>query len=362
MMKQWQKRTLQSSAALVSITGIGLAAMAAQGAYRVYYANDEAQRNVVMILSDAPLETMLTRTGNVTAEVKVDMQNALNNPQARFVVDTASLETGIGARDTKMRSAEYLDVAKYPKATFTLRRLSGITRDVQVLSPNKLRKFKALGDMEFHGVTRPVAADVEVTALPADDNTKTRLPGDLLHIKATFPLKLNEFGINIPAPAQLKIANEETVTVNVFASTRSTMPAGGTITADAASSATTTNTTANTTSGGKRKMANGLEIEDVQVGDGQEAKAGNRVTVHYTGRLTDGSKFDSSVDRGQPFQFNLGAGEVIQGWDQGGAGMKVGGKRKLTIPPALGYGARGAGGVIPPNATLVFDVELLKVN
>ncbi len=355
-MKQWQKKTLQGSAALAGITGIGLAAMAAQGAYRVYYANDEAQRNVVMILSDAPLETMLTRTGNVTAEVKVDMQNALNNPQARFVVDTASLETGIGARDTKMRGPEYLDVAKYPKATFTLRKLSGITRDVQVLLPNKMRRFKALGDMEFHGVTKPVAADVEVTALPADDNTKTRLPGDLLYIKATFPLKLDEFGINIPAPARLKIANEETVTVNVFASTRSTMPAGAQIVADAETEAKTE------TPGGKRKMANGLEIEDVQVGEGQEAKAGNRVSVHYTGRLTDGTKFDSSVERGQPFQFNLGAGEVIKGWDQGVAGMKVGGKRKLTIPPTLGYGASGAGGVIPPNATLVFDVELLKVN
>ncbi|HEY0074942.1 MAG TPA: FKBP-type peptidyl-prolyl cis-trans isomerase [Abditibacteriaceae bacterium] len=351
-MKQWQKKTLQGSAALAGITGIGLAAMAAQGAYRVYYANDEAQRNVVMILSDAPLETMLTRTGNVTAEVKVDMQNALNNPQARFVVDTASLETGIGARDTKMRGPEYLDVTKYPKATFTLRKLSGITRDVQVLLPNKMRRFKALGDMEFHGVTKPVSADVEVTALPADDNTKTRLPGDLLYIKATFPIKLDQFGINIPAPARLKIANEETVTVNVFASTGSKIPEGGTITADAAAE----------TPGGKRKMANGLEIEDVQVGEGQEAKAGNRVSVHYTGRLTDGTKFDSSVDRGQPFQFNLGAGEVIRGWDQGVAGMKVGGKRKLTIPPALGYGASGAGGVIPPNATLVFDVELLKVN
>ncbi len=105
----------------------------------------------------------------------------------------------------------------------------------------------------------------------------------------------------------------------------------------------------------------GLQIEDAVVGTGDEAVAGKRVSVHYTGTLLDGKKFDSSRDRGQPFQFNLGAGEVIRGWDQGVAGMKVGGQRKLTIPPELGYGSRGAGGAIPPNATLLFDVELLGV-
>ncbi len=104
-----------------------------------------------------------------------------------------------------------------------------------------------------------------------------------------------------------------------------------------------------------------LQIEDLQVGDGQEAKAGDMVSVHYTGWLTDGTKFDSSVDRGTPFEFNLGAGMVIAGWDQGVAGMKVGGKRKLTIPSELGYGERGAGALIGPGATLVFDVELLAI-
>ena len=104
-----------------------------------------------------------------------------------------------------------------------------------------------------------------------------------------------------------------------------------------------------------------LIIEDLTVGEGAEAVAGKHVTVHYTGWLTNGTKFDSSKDRNDPFDFPLGRGHVIRGLDEGVAGMKVGGKRKLTIPPEMGYGARGAGGVIPPNATLVFEVELLGV-
>lgn len=106
-----------------------------------------------------------------------------------------------------------------------------------------------------------------------------------------------------------------------------------------------------------------LEVVDLVVGQGAEAKAGQKVSVHYTGTLTNGNKFDSSLDRGRPFSFTLGAGQVIKGWDQGVAGMKVGGKRKLTIPPELAYGNQSVGGgLIPPNSTLVFEVELLGVS
>ena len=123
---------------------------------------------------------------------------------------------------------------------------------------------------------------------------------------------------------------------------------------------TTTGAAMNTTTD------SGLQYQELVVGTGAQAAAGQQVSVHYTGWLQNpdgsaGKKFDSSVDRGQPFDFPLGAGRVIRGWDEGVAGMKVGGKRRLIIPSALGYGARGAGGVIPPDATLIFDVELLEV-
>lgn len=107
--------------------------------------------------------------------------------------------------------------------------------------------------------------------------------------------------------------------------------------------------------------SSGLVYEDITLGSGATAEAGQQVSVHYTGWLTNGEKFDSSKDRNQPFEFKLGGGNVIKGWDEGVQGMLIGGVRKLTIPPQLGYGARGAGGVIPPNATLVFEVELLNI-
>ncbi len=109
------------------------------------------------------------------------------------------------------------------------------------------------------------------------------------------------------------------------------------------------------------QTSNGLKIADIREGSGEVARSGDKVTVHYTGWLTDGKRFDSSVLRGKPFSFVLGAGNVIAGWDEGVQGMKEGGIRQLVIPSELAYGERGAGGVIPPNATLIFEVELLKV-
>lgn len=137
-------------------------------------------------------------------------------------------------------------------------------------------------------------------------------------------------------------------------------------TSDASSGTTTTSAApsaqATAPSGATRTTSSGLQIEDVQVGTGATAETGKTVSVLYTGRLTDGTEFDSSAKHGgQPMELPLGGGRVIKGWDEGIVGMKVGGKRKLTIPPALGYGEQGYPGVIPPNSTLVFDIELMGV-
>lgn len=124
---------------------------------------------------------------------------------------------------------------------------------------------------------------------------------------------------------------------------------------------TTNSTSMQMQENSSNKQEEKLKIEDIKIGTGREVKSGDTVVMQYTGTLTDGKKFDSSYDRGTPFETKIGVGQVIKGWDQGIPGMKVGGKRKLTIPPSLAYGEQGAGTAIPPNATLIFDVELLEI-
>jgi peptidylprolyl isomerase len=143
----------------------------------------------------------------------------------------------------------------------------------------------------------------------------------------------------------------------------STEKSSTTTTTSAATGTTATSepATSGATEGQERTMPGGLKVTDIKVGSGPMAESGNTIAVHYTGYLMDGTKFDSSVDRGQPIVIKLGAGQVIKGWDEGLKGMRVGGKRKLVIPPAMGYGAQGYPPVIPPDATLQFDVELMDV-
>ena len=344
-MKKIVKHSMQAGVLGLTLTSAAFAAMAAQGAWRTYMADDPVGRNVVMIESNAPLETMLSTTGAVKGMIKLNEADILQNPSARFEVDLTTLDTGIAARNEHMAGAMWLDTAKYPTAVFTLKKIGARPKMMYPITRHKKAIVKGEGELDFHGVKRTIPIEIEATPIAATKETAARLPGDLLHVRAKFTIELDKHGVNVSEMAQLKVANDQKVTVDIFTSTELPKPMG----AGAKPKET------------KITMDNGLVIEDTQVGTGKEAKAGDNVSVHYTGTLESGTKFDSSLDRGEPFSFNLGGGEVIKGWDQGVAGMKEGGKRTLTIPPALGYGARGAGGVIPPNATLKFDVELLKV-
>ena len=346
-MKKLVKHSMQAGVLGLTITSAAFAAMAAQGAWRTYIADDPVGRNVVMIESRAPLETMVTTTSAVKGTIKLSEADILNNPEARFEVDLTSLDTGIAMRNEHMAGEDWLGTAKYPKATFTLTKIGGRPKMMYPITRHQKATVKGEGELNFHGVTRKIPVQIEATPIAGNKDTAARLPGDLLHVRAKFTIELDKYGIKVPEMAQLKVANKQEVMVDIFTSTEMPKPPGAT-------AATKPKET-------KITMDNGLVIEDTKVGTGKEAKAGDKVSVHYTGTLLNGTKFDSSLDRGEPFSFDLGAGQVIKGWDQGVAGMKEGGKRTLTIPADLAYGARGAGGVIPPNATLKFDVELLKV-
>ncbi|HEX8237111.1 MAG TPA: YceI family protein [Abditibacteriaceae bacterium] len=222
------KRLTQVFVSVIALTMCALAAMAAQGALRVYYANDPVGRNVVSIESRAPLETMLTTTNAVTGEIRGNPANGLDAPYARFEVDMAKLDTGIDMRNEHMRGAAWLDTAKYPKAVFTLTKVTlpanSSTAPTLEKSLGKTTTVNAEGTLEMHGVTKPVNVKLELRPIAANADTATRLPGDLLHVRATFPIKLNDFGINVAGPAQLKIANEQQVTADIFTSTELPKP------------------------------------------------------------------------------------------------------------------------------------------
>jgi FKBP-type peptidyl-prolyl cis-trans isomerase len=360
-MKKLVKRSAQAGVLTITLTSVGLAAMAAQGAWRTYMANDPVGRNVVMIESRAPLETMLTRTNKVTGEIKLDENDIYQNPQARFEVDVTSLDTGIELRNEHMSGKEWLDTKTYPMAVFTLTKIGAHPKKRHPITEHRTARAKGEGTLSFHGVTKTIPIEIEATPIAATKDTAARLPGDLLHVRAKFVIVLSDYGINVPAAAQLKVSNNQQVTVDLFTSTQLPKPPGG---ETASAPKEETKSTSTTIYKGTQTMANDKElvIEDTQVGTGKEAKAGDTVTVHYRGTLMDGKQFDASYDRGQPFTFNLGAGQVIKGWDEGVAGMKEGGKRTLIIPPHLAYGSRSPGAGIPPNATLKFEVELLKVD
>ena len=180
-------------------------------------------------------------------------------------------------------------------------------------------------------------------------------------------ISLGVFTICCVVALATQLRGSEAVAGNLPTDMATTETAKATLIAQTASDldpeATTEETTEDTTdmADNMTTTESGLMYEDLEVGTGASPTTGQSVTVHYTGTLENGEKFDSSRDRNRPFSFRIGVGQVIKGWDEGVASMRVGGRRKLVIPPELGYGARGAGGVIPPNATLIFDVELIRV-
>ncbi len=222
-----RSRPAQTGIAALALLNFAQVAVIAQGATRAYFANDPVGRNVVLIMSEAPLETMLTRTGAVEADIKINPNNVLDNPKARFEIDANTLETGIKMRDEHMKSAGWLDTAKYPRISFTLTKPLPSKNVVANIAakPDATGSMRVEGELEFHGVKKTVQANVDVKVIGETEATKARLPGEMLHIQADFPLKLDDFGVVVPEMAKLKVANVQQVRVDVFVSTGSKAPA-----------------------------------------------------------------------------------------------------------------------------------------
>ena len=222
-MKKLLKNTLLGGAATTTFATLSLGGMAAQSAWRTYHANDPVGRNLVAIVSAAPLETMLTRTSAVTGTVEVDPKNPAKAPRAKFIVDATTLDTGIAMRNQQMKSDKWLDTAKYPKISFTLTKFQAMALP---LGSSKMQNVTGLaeGKLYFHGRTRMVATRLDITAMQQDAKTKERLPGDLLHVHANFFISLKDFGVDVPKMAQLKVADKQQIVVDIFSSTGSPSP------------------------------------------------------------------------------------------------------------------------------------------
>lgn len=199
----------------------------AQNALRTYYANDPVGRNVVMIESRAPLETILTHSNQVTGEIHLNPANLFDHPQAHFELDAASLDTGIAMRNEHMGGADWLDTKKHPKVVFDLTQLrlnwNGPAPSLDGIADKPL-ELGGTGTLELHGETHLVPVKFAISAIAGNAGTAHRLPGDLLHVRATFPIKLNDFGIKVPAMAQAEVANEQQVTADIFTSTELPKP------------------------------------------------------------------------------------------------------------------------------------------
>ena len=215
---------MQAGVLGLTFTSLGLAAMAAQGAWRTYIADDPVGRNVVMIESRAPLETMVIMTSAVKGTIKLNEADILQSPKARFEVDITTLDTGIAMRNEHMAGEGWLDTAKYPTAVFTLKKIGARPKMMYPITRHQKATVKGEGELNFHGITRTIPVQIEATPIAATKETAARLAGDLLHVRAKFTIDLAKFGVKVPEMAQLKVANKQEVTVDIFTSTELPKP------------------------------------------------------------------------------------------------------------------------------------------